>query len=105
MALAAVVMTANVMRNVIAVWGSYWASGTMHARLLGHVLLLPMSFFDSQPLGRLLNRFAKDTEVVDVELLKLVSAVACCTPHQAISIGFACGFWLACTFVHCAALC
>lgn len=66
-------MAANVFRNTIAVWGSYIASKKMHARLLGHVLILPMAFFDSQPLGRLLNRFTKDTEAVDVELLKLVS--------------------------------
>lgn len=69
-------MAANVVRNTIAVWGSYRASKKMHARLLGHVLVLPMAFFDSQPLGRLLNRFTKDTEAVDVELLKLVS-LAC----------------------------
>lgn len=67
------VMLASVLRNIVAVWGSYRASKKMHARLLDHVLLLPMAFFDSQPLGRLLNRFTKDTEAVDVELLKLVS--------------------------------
>ena len=66
-------MVANVVRNVIGVWGSYVASKKMHAQLLSHVLVLPMAFFDSQPLGRLLNRFTKDTEAVDVELLKLVS--------------------------------
>ena len=66
-------MVANVVRNVIGVWGSYVASQKMHAQLLSHVLVLPMAFFDSQPLGRLLNRFTKDTEAVDVELLKLVS--------------------------------
>ena len=76
-AFAAALMVANVARNIIAVWGSYRASRTMHARLLGHVLLLPMAFFDSQPLGRLLNRFTKDTEAVDVELLHLVCAVLC----------------------------
>jgi len=71
-------MAANVIRNTIAVWGSYRASKTMHERLLGHVLILPMAFFDSQPLGRLLNRFTKDTEAVDVELLKLVSSQHLC---------------------------
>ncbi|DBA72204.1 TPA: hypothetical protein ACH3X2_010602 [Trebouxia sp. C0005] len=71
-------MAANVFRNTIAVWGSYIASKKMHARLLGHVLILPMAFFDSQPLGRLLNRFTKDTEAVDVELLKLVLEVVDC---------------------------
>lgn len=74
------VMLASVLRNIVAVWGSYRASKKMHARLLDHVLLLPMAFFDSQPLGRLLNRFTKDTEAVDVELLKLVSHTATSPP-------------------------
>ena len=87
------VMLASVLRNIVAVWGSYRASKKMHARLLDHVLLLPMAFFDSQPLGRLLNRFTKDTEAVDVELLKLVSqtaapplAPACPLPHPPPSL-------------------
>ena len=70
------VMLTSVLRNLVTVWGSYRASKKMHARLLDHVLLLPMAFFDSQPLGRLLNRFTKDTEAVDVELLHLVSRTA-----------------------------
>ena len=73
-------MLASVLRNLVTVWGSYRASKKMHARLLDHVLLLPMAFFDSQPLGRLLNRFTKDTEAVDVELLHLVCGTA---PSQA----------------------
>ena len=73
LALSLFVMAANVLRDVVAVWGSYRASKSMHERLLSHVLALPMAFFDSQPLGRLLNRFTKDTEAIDEELLQLVS--------------------------------
>lgn len=73
--LSVAVMLANVLRTLAAVRGSFNAAKALHEQLLGHVLLLPMAFFDSQPLGRLLNRFTKDTEAVDVELLKLVSGL------------------------------
>lgn len=37
----------------------------MHSILLSAVLRLPMTFFDVTPLGRILNRFAKDVDVCD----------------------------------------
>jgi ABC-type multidrug transport system fused ATPase/permease subunit len=40
--------------------------------------LLPQSFFDTQPTGRLLNRFTKDTEAVDVQLSNSFSSFAIC---------------------------
>ncbi|KAL0032002.1 hypothetical protein WJX77_000079 [Trebouxia sp. C0004] len=78
LALSLFVMAANVLRDVVAVWGSYRASKCMHERLLSRVLTLPMAFFDSQPMGRLLNRFTKDTEAIDEELLQLVVEVVDC---------------------------
>lgn len=37
----------------------------MHKKLLDRVLRSPMSFFDTTPLGRIVNRFAKDIDVCD----------------------------------------
>lgn len=35
------------------------ASGILHSRLLRNILRVPMVFFDTTPIGRVVNRFAK----------------------------------------------
>lgn len=44
------------------------ASRHLHSPMLDRVMHAPMAFFDSTPIGRLLNRFGKDVEVADVVL-------------------------------------
>ncbi|XP_027764504.1 canalicular multispecific organic anion transporter 1 [Empidonax traillii] len=41
------------------------ASRVMHQQLLSNILRVPMSFFDTTPTGRIVNRFAKDIFTVD----------------------------------------
>ena len=41
------------------------ASKLMHHSVLKKVLASPMSFFDTTPLGRIVNRFAKDVDICD----------------------------------------
>jgi ABC-type multidrug transport system fused ATPase/permease subunit len=43
-------------------------STALHAQAIHAVLYSPIAFFDVTPSGRLLNRFAKDTESVDVRI-------------------------------------
>ena len=50
----------------------------LHDRLLDKVLRLPMSFFDTQPTGRLVNRFTKDVESTDVTLQGTISSFTTC---------------------------
>ncbi|XP_035257042.1 canalicular multispecific organic anion transporter 1 [Anguilla anguilla] len=45
--------------------GAISASRVLHSRLLSNVLRAPMVFFDTTPLGRVVNRFAKDMFTVD----------------------------------------
>ena len=54
-------------------FGSTSASYSLHKRLHRQILLAPMSFFDTTPLGRLMNRFSKDIETVDSELPRYIS--------------------------------
>lgn len=48
-------------RTIALVYGAFNASRQLHRRLLATILRMPMSFFDTQPTGRLLNRFTKVT--------------------------------------------
>ncbi|XP_054654514.1 canalicular multispecific organic anion transporter 1 isoform X2 [Dunckerocampus dactyliophorus] len=41
------------------------ASRILHSRLLNNMLRVPMLFFDTTPIGRVVNRFAKDIFTVD----------------------------------------
>ncbi|XP_055866421.1 multidrug resistance-associated protein 1-like isoform X2 [Biomphalaria glabrata] len=47
------------------------AAGTLHNHMLANVLRSPMSFFDTTPSGRIMNRFSGDVETVDNTLPSL----------------------------------
>ena len=59
--IAVVMMIASVLLGL----ATLRAARTLHIRLIGDVLRLPMVFFDTTPTGRLLNRFSKDVDVLD----------------------------------------
>ncbi|XP_053189319.1 canalicular multispecific organic anion transporter 1 [Scomber japonicus] len=44
---------------------SITASRILHSRLLNNLLRIPMEFYDTTPIGRVVNRFAKDIFTVD----------------------------------------
>eukprot|EP00928_Gymnodinium_smaydae_P039135 TRINITY_DN26803_c0_g3_i1.p1 TRINITY_DN26803_c0_g3~~TRINITY_DN26803_c0_g3_i1.p1 ORF type:complete len:1351 (-),score=174.93 TRINITY_DN26803_c0_g3_i1:204-4199(-) len=48
------------------------AARSFHKQLLAKLLTLPMSFYDTTPLGRVLNRFSKDIYVVDEVLVSIL---------------------------------
>lgn len=45
--------------------GTIVATKEMHQLMLNGIMRLPMEFFDTTPLGRILNRFSKDVDVTD----------------------------------------
>ncbi|NXO98385.1 MRP2 protein, partial [Certhia brachydactyla] len=51
--------------TMLSARGTVRASRVMHQQLLSNILRAPMSFFDTTPTGRIVNRFAKDIFTVD----------------------------------------
>ncbi|MCO5564932.1 hypothetical protein L7F22_018602 [Adiantum nelumboides] len=47
---------------------SFLAAKRLHNNMLSAILRAPMSFFNSNPIGRVINRFAKDTADIDRSL-------------------------------------
>ncbi|KAM6306423.1 ATP-binding cassette sub-family C member 2 [Aegotheles albertisi] len=51
--------------TLLSARGAMRASRVMHQQLLSNILHVPMSFFDTTPTGRIVNRFAKDMFTID----------------------------------------
>ncbi|KAL9621567.1 MAG: hypothetical protein Q9160_003959 [Pyrenula sp. 1 TL-2023] len=95
-------------REMVLFSGSLRASRRIHQWLLVGVMHAKFRFFDSTPLGQLMNRFSKDVEAVDQELapvaigffhsvlgcVTIAILIACITPGFLIA-----GFFIACIYV------
>ncbi|XP_078116374.1 ATP-binding cassette sub-family C member 5 isoform X2 [Sander vitreus] len=55
-------------RGLVFVKCTIKAASVLHDKLFSRLLLSPMHFFDTTPLGRILTRFSRDMDEVDVRL-------------------------------------
>ncbi|XP_041973563.1 ATP-binding cassette subfamily C member 4-like [Aricia agestis] len=67
--LACVLMTSE--RSFIFMWVCMRSSMKLHNRMFSNILTATMRFFDTNPSGRILNRFSKDMGAVDEILPKM----------------------------------
>ncbi|CAG2180701.1 unnamed protein product, partial [Oppiella nova] len=58
--------------------GNIKAAKSLHQKMLEQILHSPMSFFDTTPLGRILNRFSKDVDTCDATLQQTIRVVLTC---------------------------
>uniref|UniRef100_A0A673CJH5 ATP-binding cassette, sub-family C (CFTR/MRP), member 3 n=1 Tax=Sphaeramia orbicularis TaxID=375764 RepID=A0A673CJH5_9TELE len=57
----------GIMQNIFSM-GNIGAARKLHLNLLANKLHTPQSFFDTTPIGRIINRFSKDIYVIDEAL-------------------------------------
>ncbi|KAI8895252.1 P-loop containing nucleoside triphosphate hydrolase protein [Globomyces pollinis-pini] len=78
--------------TVLTLWFSfhsaYYAATHYHDQALNGILNAPMSFFDSQPIGRILNRLGADITTVDIEMAMPLVNLQVLTAE--ILVGFIC---------------
>ncbi|CAN7994942.1 unnamed protein product, partial [Ixodes hexagonus] len=58
--------------------GSLKGAMLLHNGLLANILRSPMAFFDTTPLGRVVNRFSKDVDTMDIAIPMTVRAWLMC---------------------------
>ncbi|XP_022105344.1 ATP-binding cassette sub-family C member 9-like [Acanthaster planci] len=56
--------------SMFIVSGAYIASRDLHISMFRNIAKCPMRFFDTTPLGRVLNRLAADTNILDMKLFQ-----------------------------------
>eukprot|EP01025_Chloroclados_australasicus_P037639 TRINITY_DN3846_c0_g4_i1.p1 TRINITY_DN3846_c0_g4~~TRINITY_DN3846_c0_g4_i1.p1 ORF type:complete len:1422 (-),score=137.95 TRINITY_DN3846_c0_g4_i1:223-4488(-) len=61
--------------NLTSAWRAAWG---IHKVALAGIVRSPMSFFDTTPIGRALNRFSRDTDDLDFSLPQSISELGNC---------------------------
>lgn len=61
-----------------------YAAKKLHDDMLDRIMMAPMEFFDTTPIGRIVNRFSSDIEVLDITL-PLTFRVAINTVYLAVT--------------------
>ncbi|KAI8328920.1 hypothetical protein BC941DRAFT_444086 [Chlamydoabsidia padenii] len=70
----------DTLRSVLLYWGSIRGARVLFDALLIRIIRAPSRFFDTTPVGRILNRFGKDVTTVDLRMARSASILLeCCT--------------------------
>ncbi|KAL0031798.1 hypothetical protein WJX79_007928 [Trebouxia sp. C0005] len=75
-------------RSIINLLAGWQASRRIHHASMASLCLAPISFFDTTPIGRILNRFAKDTDDMDYLLPQSITELGNCLMQLAATLIF-----------------
>jgi len=70
------IVFAGALEDLWILLGAVWAGRKMHNNLLHSVLYSPLRFFETTPIGRVLNRFSKDVENIDNNVIAYIQFYA-----------------------------
>ncbi|XP_048735267.2 multidrug resistance-associated protein 1-like [Ostrea edulis] len=59
----------------------------LHQNALSSVMRAPLNFFDTTPIGRIINRFSKDMGMLDGQLPWITQSFMQCFPHLIFTVG------------------
>ena len=76
--LGALYMIITLVREGVLFGGSLAASRRIHTRLMQSIMHAKFRFFDTTPLGQIMNRFSRDIEAVDQEIAPTAVGVVHC---------------------------
>jgi ABC-type multidrug transport system fused ATPase/permease subunit len=77
-AIGLVLVISVFIREIVLFYGSISASKRIHTRLMESVMRAKFRFFDSTPLGQIMNRFSKDIEAIDQDVTPVAVGVMYC---------------------------
>ena len=75
----------------------------LHNSMLSGILKAPALFFDTNPAGRILNRFSKDMEYIDEMLPQIFSGLSFFIPNHFFAIVLICiaDYWMILVYLCC----
>jgi ABC-type multidrug transport system fused ATPase/permease subunit len=65
-------------RDTVLAFAELKASSALHNKMLQSLFRAPVSFFDSTPQGRIINRFSADQDTLDVALPRNLNSLYSC---------------------------
>ena len=77
-------------RSLIIYFFLVRAAKNLHEKLLSRVMKFPMAFFDTTPSGRIINRFSRDTETMDIILPGIIIQFLGCITSIITTLAIVC---------------